>query len=195
MAEENINNEEKHTDDGSSHEYDGIKELNNPAPFWLFLLFIGTIGFSLFYLIEYFGYPGNGKSQAIEYSKDTANISALAAAKAGENASTSNTNQDGKQMALAGGKLFNEKGCIACHGMNGEGNAIGPNLTDKFWLNGCKEENLIKIITEGKPEKGMTSFKSTMTAEQIKQVTNFILSSLAGSNPANAKAAQGDECK
>jgi len=191
MSEENINN----VDDSASHEYDGIKELKNPAPFWLFLLFIGTIGFSLFYVIEYFGYPGIKKDQVSEYSKDTANIAALKTIKGSENSSTANGIQDDKQMIAAGAKLFNEKGCIACHGMNGEGNAIGPNLTDNFWLNGCKEENLIKIITDGKPEKGMTSFKSAMTTEQIKQVANFILKSLAGSNPANAKAAQGDECK
>ena len=194
MAEEDINNTtEQHSKGNEPHEYDGILELNNPAPFWIVLIFIATIGFSFFYLIQNFGYPGIRKDQISEYKSDTASMTSLNTKK-GLSASTGNANQDSKQIIASGAKLFNEKGCIACHGMNGEGNAIGPNLTDKFWLNGCKEESLIKIITEGKPEKGMTSFKSTMTAEQIMQVANFILS-LAGSNPANAKAAQGDECK
>ena len=102
---------------------------------------------------------------------------------------------DEKQTLVAGAKLFNEKGCIACHGMKGEGNNIGPNLTDNYWINGCKEENVVKIITNGKPEKGMTPFKSSLSDDEIKQVSKYILNSLAGSNPPNAKAPQGEACK
>jgi cytochrome c oxidase cbb3-type subunit 3 len=194
MADETNNKAEESHDGHGSHEYDGIKELNNPAPYWIYLLFIGTIGFSLFYLIEYFGYPGNGKDQKSEYKQVLANA---AIEKENKKNASSNKNVvvDEKQIIAAGAKLFLEKGCIACHGMKGEGNAIGPNLTDNNWINGCKESDLIKIITNGKPEKGMTSFKSSMTDEQIKDVSNYILKSLVGSKPANAKAAQGVECK
>jgi cytochrome c oxidase cbb3-type subunit III len=190
MAEENIN---QHQHDSGSHEYDGIKELTNPAPYWIMLLFIATIGFSVFYVIQYFGYPGNKKDQASEYIRDSASL--VASLTKDSTKATSASKLDEKSMLAEGANLFNTKGCIACHGMNGEGNAIGPNLTDNFWLNGCKEENLIKIITEGKPEKGMTSFKTTMTADQIKTVTNYILKTLVGTKPANSKAPQGDECK
>jgi hypothetical protein len=42
-------------------DFDGIKELNNPAPNWIILVFLITIGFSIFSAIRYFGYPDNGK--------------------------------------------------------------------------------------------------------------------------------------
>jgi cytochrome c oxidase cbb3-type subunit 3 len=77
--------------------------------------------------------------------------------------------------------------------MNGEGNAIGPNMTDEFWINGCKIQDLVNVIKNGVPAKGMTPFKAQMSDEKIQKVASYILS-LKGTNPANAKAAQGVKC-
>ncbi len=176
----------------SDHDYDGIKELNNPSPYWVLFLFLGTIGFSLFYLVHYFGYPDNGMDQISEYNKQMT----MAGKQADQHPSEAGAAfvMDKEQMEK-GAKLYSEKGCIACHGLKGEGNAIGPNLTDKFWIHGCKPADLVKVITEGVPEKGMTPFKSMMTDVQINSVSAYILGTLAGSNPPNAKANQGIECK
>jgi len=176
----------------SDHDYDGIKELNNPSPYWVLLLFLGTIGFSLFYAVRYFGYPDNGRDQYSEYNKQMA--------VAGKQLNQNPSEKAGvfvmdKAQMDAGAKLFTEKGCIACHGAKGEGNAIGPNMTDKFWINGCKPTDLQKVITDGVPAKGMAPYKSMMTEAQIKSVIAYILGTLAGSNPPNAKAPQGVECK
>ena len=177
----------------TDHDYDGIKELNNPSPYWVVFLFLATVGFSLFYAVQYFGYPGNGKDQISEYNQQMA--------AAGKQLADQNPTQNGaialsdKEMMAMGAKLFTEKGCIACHGTKGEGNAIGPNLTDAFWIHGCKPADLVKVITDGVPEKGMTPFKSMMTENQIKSLSAFILGTLVGSNPPNGKAAQGVECK
>ena len=100
-----------------------------------------------------------------------------------------------EEMLVSGGQIYTQKGCIACHGLKGEGNVIGPNLTDNFWLNGCSEENVVHMISEGKPEKGMTPFKTMLTQEEIKSVSLFILKKLVASNPPNGKAPQGVECK
>lgn len=189
----NIRNEDQEEDKyATDHDYDGIKELNNPSPYWVLFLFLATIGFSLFYAVHYFGYPDNGKDQISEYNQQ------LAAA--GKQADQNQTGNGGivltdKELIAEGAKLFTAKGCIACHGAKGEGNAIGPNLTDKFWIHGCKTADLVKIISEGVPEKGMTPFKSMMTDAQIKSVSAYILGDLVGSNPPNGKAAQGVECK
>ena len=113
----------------SDHDYDGIKELNNPSPYWVLFLFLGTIGFSLFYLVHYFGYPNNGKDQVSEYNQTVA----AAMQNSGQNpAEQGGLAIDNKELMAMGAKLFTEKGCIACHGTKGEGNAIGPNLTDKL---------------------------------------------------------------
>lgn len=191
MSDE-LKNKEQYEDDISSHDYDGIKELNNKAPAWIVIIFLVTIGFSGIYAIHYFGHPNNEMDQTSEYNRKVAEFDAKKKAMQTEAGLGESLNMD--EMIADGAKLYMDKGCIACHGMNGEGNQIGPNLTDSFWLNGCAEDDVIKIITEGKPEKGMTPYKSMMSEAQIKNVSTFILNSLSGSNPENGKDAQGEDC-
>lgn len=193
MTEENYIND---TEDDNVHDgtdSDGIKELNNPPPNWILFVLLLTYGFSLFYLIHYFGYPNNGNDQVTEYKNKMATVEmekkqAQASAEGG-------VVMTKEEILAEGAKLYTQKGCIACHGMKGEGNNIGPNLTDTYWINGCSEENLITIVTEGKPEKGMTPYKTMMTPEQIKTISLYVMQGLVGSNPENAKAPQGVECK
>ena len=192
MNDEFKKDDELHEDDFSSHEYDGIKELDNKAPLWIVILFLLTIGFAGIYAIQYFGHPNNNMDQTSEYNRKVAEYEASKKLLQNELSAGDGMNMD--EMIAAGATLYAEKGCIACHGMKGEGNQIGPNLTDNFWLNGCSTDDLIKIITEGKPEKGMTPYKTMMSENQIKNVSTYILHALVGSNPDNGKAAQGEEC-
>lgn len=194
MASEKNNTDRAFTGDVMDHDYDGIQELNNPSPNWVIAIFFVTIGFSLFYAIHFFGFPDNGRDQKSEYERKVAafanekkEMREAAAAAVGEMSEA--------EVIAAGEKLYAEKGCLACHGMKGEGNAIGPNLTDNYWINGCSDEAVIKIITEGKPEKGMTPYKAMMSEEQIKHLTVFIKKKLVGSSPENSKDPQGEECK
>ena len=189
-----MSEEQKVHDENQGHSFDGVSELNNKPPLWIVLLFIATIAFSLLYAIYYFGYPGNGKDQASEYDSSVVQAKRNLAVTEKKNTSQQSGTSVAKQIEK-GASLFNEKGCIACHGMNGEGNNIGPNLTDNTWINGCSQEAVEKIITEGNPMKGMTSFKSSMSPDEIKCVATFIHNKLVGSKPANAKAPQGVECK
>ncbi|NEW84669.1 MAG: c-type cytochrome [Mariniphaga sp.] len=194
MTEENnnINNtEDDKVHDGSDS--DGIKELNNPAPNWILFVLLLTYGFSLFYLIHYFGYPNNGNDQVTEYKNKMATVETEK--KLEQDSAKVGVVMTREEILTEGSKLYLQKGCIACHGMKGEGNAIGPNLTDNFWINGCSEESLITMVTEGKPEKGMTPYKTMMTPEQIKTISLYVMQGLVGSNPDNAKAPQGVECK
>ncbi|MCF8374337.1 MAG: cytochrome-c oxidase, cbb3-type subunit I [Bacteroidales bacterium] len=83
------------------------------------------------------------------------------------------------------------KNCIACHGVNGEGNPVGPNLTDKYWIDGGSPEEIFMIIANGKIEKGMQSWKAQFSPKDMFGLTQYILS-LQGTNPANAKEPQGE---
>jgi cytochrome c oxidase cbb3-type subunit 3 len=190
---ENQDRNSKMEDNITSHEYDGIKELNNPPPYWITLIFLVTIAFSMFYVIHFFGYPNNKKDQISIYEQKVADFE-LKKAEMQQEASGGIVMNDAEILA-EGEKLYTEKGCMACHGLKGEGNNIGPNLTDNFWINGCSSEDIVKIITEGKPMKGMTPYKNMMTEKQISHLTAYIKTSLVGSNPANAKSAQGEECQ
>lgn len=179
--------------DEQTHEYDGIKELNNPPPAWIIIIFLVTIGFSLLYAVHYFSYPDNEMDQDSLYAKKTAAFD--------EEIKKRKSDKTGKEpvlteeeIALAGQKLYAEQGCLACHGKNGEGNNIGPNLADHYWIHGCSEEEVSKIIREGNPMKGMTAFGDKMTEEQINSVTKYILLKLTDSNPENAKGPEGEAC-
>ena len=194
MNQDNNNDPKENHDDIESHEYDGIREQNNPAPLWITLLFLVTIGFSLFYLIHYFGYPGNERDQASEYAKSVAEwdtkMAEIKAANQGEMPELTMA-----QMVEEGKGLYEKNACMACHGTGGEGNSIGPNLTDNFWINGCSIENVMDVISNGRPTKGMTPYKNMMQEEEIKYLANYILNSMVGSSPANPKDPQGEACE
>ena len=87
-----------------------------------------------------------------------------------------------------GGEVYTTMNCFACHGLHGEGNAIGPNLCDEYWLNGCSFNEVFNIIKNGNPAKGMTPFKGQINDEKIQQVTSYILGELmVGSTPRECK--------
>lgn len=94
----------------------------------------------------------------------------------------------------AGKALYTAKACFACHGMNGEGNQLGPNLTDDFAKQACTEEEIIKVINKGVAGTAMVPYEAQLKPEEVKQLAKYIVS-LKGSNPANAKAAEGDKCE
>lgn len=183
----NITEQDDHIMD---HDYDGIKELDNPPPRWIMLMFYITIGWSILYGAYYF-WLKQGPHQDEEYAKKSAmhdekyQIASLSA---------DDLVAFTDEASLAEGKqIFTEMACMACHGINGEGNAIGPNLTDNYWIHGCNVKDVFNVIKNGVPAKGMTPFKSQLSDEKIHKVASYVLS-LVGSNPANAKAAQGEEC-
>lgn len=167
------------------HDYDGIKELDNPPPPWLMLIFYGTIIWSVFYVFYYHVF--NGPSQIDEYNTE------MAEAKANMPKSTfdeSNIVLLSDATSLAEGqKLYASKACDACHGVTN----IGPNLTDEFWIHGNKVANVFKVIKYGVAEKGMTPFKDQMTDEQIQQISSYVIVSLKGTATANTKGPQGDK--
>ena len=58
---------------------------------------------------------------------------------------------DESELAL-GESIFMNK-CTPCHGNFGEGNSIGPNLTDDYWLHGGGIKNVFTTIKYGVPER------------------------------------------
>jgi len=87
------------------------------------------------------------------------------------------------------GQSIFKKNCTPCHGSFGEG-MIGPNLTDDYWIHGGKDNNIVKTIVNGVPDKGMMAWKFKFTPNEIGQIVAY-LKSIKGSNPKNAKISQG----
>lgn len=190
--DKNLNEELEHDNHDMEHDYDGITEQNNPAPYWIVALFLVTICFSLVYAVKYFGYPDNKMDQSSIYERKMAEHKSTQDALI--DAAAEAEPRDESELIAEGETLYKEKGCLACHGLNGEGNNIGPNLTDNYWINGCSLDEVINVIAEGRPTKGMTPYKTMMTPAQIESLSIYILKSLVGSNVANGKEAQGEEC-
>jgi len=176
------------------HDYDGIKELDNHLPPWWKWLFYVTIIWGAVYVIGYH-YAGWFPLQEQEYATEMeeANATKLAqqttSAEAGGFDESALVYTEDAEILAAGSKLYT-RNCIPCHGAAGEGNAIGPNLTDNYWLHGGNIKNVFTIIKEGVPSKGMISWESQLSPTQIRDVSIYVLS-LVGSNPANGKAPQG----
>jgi cytochrome c oxidase cbb3-type subunit 3 len=190
MTTENTQHD-PHDEHMTDHNYDGIQELDNPPPRWIMALFYITIGFSIIYGAYYF-WLKQGDHQDAEYArKSELHDQKFQAA----NVSTDDLILLTDASSLEEGKtIYKDMNCFACHGLNGEGNAIGPNMTDEYWLHGCDIKSVFNVIKNGVPAKGMTPYKGQLSDEKIQKVSSYVLS-MVGSNPPNAKAAQGEKCK
>jgi len=183
---------EKEADVLLDHDYDGIKELDNALPPWWKWGFYITILVGIIYLFR-FHVVSAGPTPLQEYDKEM-----KAAAEKLENfRKNSKEAFDEKTITLAdakgitnGKKIFTGT-CFPCHGNNGEGNAVGPNLTDKYWLHGGSLSEVFHTITNGVPDKGMQAWGKTFSPADVRNLASYVLS-LQGTNPANAKAPQGN---
>ncbi len=172
--------------------YDGIQELNNPVPAWFNALFYGTVGIGIVYLLVYHSWNA-APLQIQEYENEvfvaeTLKRQRLAAAPA-DNIDENNVKLLTGNSVISAGKGTYMQYCAACHGKAGEG-LVGPNLADDYWLHGNTVNAVFKTIKYGVVEKGMLAWGTQLTPTQMSNVSNFILS-LKGTNPPNAKEAQG----
>ena len=80
-------------------------------------------------------------------------------------------------LRVAYGKEIFMQTCVACHGAEGKGNpAMGaPNLTDKAWLHGSDEPQVIETITKGRGSN-MPAHKELLSAAKIHLLTAYVLS-------------------
>lgn len=97
---------------------------------------------------------------------------------------TANSRQ--KKVLEKGAHLF-QRSCTACHNIQAQG-SVGPNLTDDYWLNGNRIEDLANTIRFG--HNAMPAWEQSLSPVEISQLIAYIRS-LKGSNPANAKVPQG----
>ena len=174
------------------HDYDGIKELDNVLPPWWVYLFYGTIVFALVYLVRF--HVMNEYDQEQEF-KNEVELAELEKSKLPKSAADEISYETVVAVtdatSLAKGKEIFNNACAACHKADG-GGLVGPNLTDKHWINGGGIKNIFKLISEGsKNNPSMVAWKANLSATDIQSVSSYILT-LEGSNPPDAKAAEGE---
>ncbi len=176
----------------TTHEYDGIKELDNKLPPWWLYGFYFTIAFSVVYLIHYH-VVGSGPSSEQEYLTEMANaeeqVAAYLAAQ-GELIDETNVEVLSDASDLTSGKEMFIQNCAACHGQLGEG-GIGPNFADNYWIHGGSVKEIFSVIKYGVPTKGMIPWANQFSPVQMAQLSSYILT-LQGTDPPNQKEPQGE---
>ena len=173
------------------HDYDGIRELDSKIPPWFAWLFILTIIFAAYYMIDYH-IIGSGQVQYEEYAQEVkmASLEREALIKSGAFINEETVTLLSDASDLEKGKAVFDQNCIACHASDG-GGIVGPNLTDKYWIHGGGIKNVFKVIKYGVVEKGMISWQTQLNPNQMQEVASYVLS-LQGTTPAAPKQPEGE---
>lgn len=174
------------------HEYDGIRELDNPVPIWFNGLFYATVVFGVVYLAIYHVF-GWGLTQEQEYDREMARAEAARVEYLSQVANLIDENTvevDLSPNTVSAGQAIYLANCAVCHGQSGEG-GIGPNMTDNYWIHGGEINDIFRIVKYGVLDKGMIPWEQMLTPAQIAEVSNYLIS-LRGTNPPNPKDPEGN---
>lgn len=196
----------------TGHEWDGIKELNNPLPRWWVWTFYATIVWALGYMIAYPAWPliSSATTGVLGYSSRADLKSELAAAdlsRADYRAAISEKSlpeilaDDGlRTFATAAGAAAFRVNCVQCHGSGAEGSAGYPNLNDDEWLWGGDIDAIHATIAHGVRFAAddatrfseMPAFRDVLQPAEIAQVAAYTVA-LSGMDADPAVAEAGRE--
>lgn len=198
----------------TGHEWDGLKELNNPLPKWWLYIFYACIVWAIGYWIVYPSWP-MVSSYATGVLGDSQRANALAAYDAGmaERAQTGETlinasldqiekTQPLLEFALANGRAAFGDNCAACHGSGATGGAGYPNLQDDNWLWGGSldaiHQTLMYGIRSGHDEARIGEMPAfgrdeLLDKAQITQVANYVGSKVGLEPEAGVDLAAGEQ--
>ena len=193
----------------TGHEWDGIRELDNPLPRWWLWIFYATIVFAVGYWVLMPAWPGiSGYSRGVLGRSDRAEVAgqltALKALRGTQNArlvsaSLQDIEQDPELQAQAlaiGQSVFGDN-CATCHGAGGTGGRGYANLRDDVWLWGGTLEDIHRTlqygVRSGHPQARFSKMPAfgkdqILTPSQMGDLTEYIVA-LSG-RPANAAAVQ-----
>ncbi len=203
----------------TGHEWDGLKELDNPLPRWWLWIFYGCIAFAVVYWVLMPAWPGlNGYTPGVLKRSDRAEVvQQLSALQAQRGRSegllvTASLQQieadpDLQAHALAIGQSVFGDNCASCHGVGGGGAKGYPNLRDDVWLWGGTLEEIEHTLRVGvrsaHPETRVSQMPAfgrdgMLDAGQVSDLSNYVVA-LSGreANPAAVERARqlfADNC-
>jgi cytochrome c oxidase cbb3-type subunit 3 len=195
----------------TGHEWDGIRELDNPLPRWWLILFWATIIFSIVYwvLMPSWPIPG-GYTPGIRGHSDRANVAkdvaALQSARSEDFQKLLATAPDAVakdgdllQFAMAAGQSAFGDNCATCHGYGGAGAPGYPSLADNVWIWGGTLADIEQTLKVGIRSTHPDTRQSIMPAygrdkllssAEIQNVAEYVVQ--LGGGPADAaRAARG----
>ncbi len=192
---------EKHIDEVSGvattgHEWDGIRELDNPMPRWWVWTFYATIVWALAYTIAYPAWPmlTSATKGLLGYSSRVEIKNELAAADAAKQqyvdavqaktVAEIEADDSLREFAIAAGGAAFRVNCVQCHGSGAEGSKGFPNLNDDDWLWGGTPEQIhqtvahgIRFASDGDTHvSDMPAFGEILEPKQITEVSAYVAS-------------------
>jgi len=190
---------EKHIDEFSGvettgHEWDGIKELDNPMPRWWLITWYVTIAWAAAYMIAYPAWPlittattgllGYSSRAEIRAELDAAELARAdyVAAVASRSVEEILADDRLRTFAAAAGAAAFRVNCVQCHGSGAQGSPGYPNLNDDDWLWGGAPEDIRASIAHGvrfadDPDtrySEMPAFAGILEPKEIAQVSSFV---------------------
>lgn len=180
--------------DTTGHVYDGIEEYNNPLPAWWFAMFVGTIVFSVGYLIVYPG-MGNfagilGWTQVGQHDREVSKADEKYRGMRDRYMALSVEEVAADPAARKMGMRMFSNNCAQCHGADAKGSYGFPNLTDSDWLYGSTPDAIKASITNGRIA-AMPAWGSIIGDVGVTEVSEYV-KSLSG-REANAKVAEAGQ--
>ena len=195
--------------DTVGHEWDGIKELNNPLPRWWVWVWVASIVWAVGYWIAMPSWPlisGYTKG-VLGYSQRATVARRIGEAQAAKAVHVDKIRKAGLEdirkdpalleFALAGGRSAFAVNCSQCHGAGATGSKGYPNLNDDDWLWGGTLADISATIRGGirsghedTRDSAMPAFlrDEILNKAQIADVAEFVLSlSKRSRDPAAAK--------
>jgi cytochrome c oxidase cbb3-type subunit 3 len=191
---------DKHVDELSGvettgHEWDGIRELNNPLPRWWLYTFYACIIWAFAYTVFYPAWPvvTGATKGVLGYTNRQELTREMSAAAEGQKATLDRIaampvkdiakDPNLSQFAMNGGAAAFKVNCTPCHGSGAEGGPGFPNLNDNDWLWGGSIDDIYATISHGirsdDPDtrfSEMPAFADVLQPDEIRQVAAFVIS-------------------
>ena len=173
------------------HEYDGIKEYDNPTPGWWNFIFFATFVFSVWYFLYYHA-STISTSVAQGFENDVTDDLRKRFSTIGELKPDEPTLL--KYMANAewkavGASVF-KTNCVSCHGPEGAGQ-VGPNLTDDHWKNVQHLVDIPNVVANGAAAGAMPAWKTRLHPNEVVLVAAYV-ASLRGKNLPGPRGPEGN---
>lgn len=145
----------------TGHEWDGIRELNNPLPRWWLWTFYGCIVWAVGYTVLYPAWPlvSSATTGVLGYSSRADFAQTMAAVESGNAAVISRISEASvaevladpelTRFATAAGSSAFKVNCSQCHGTGAAGSPGYPNLNDDAWIWGGTIDDIYTTISHG----------------------------------------------
>lgn len=173
------------------HEYDGIREFDNPTPSWWHAIFFATVLFSLIYYffftfsnVAWTPHDQLKRLEVAEYKKVFGRLGDLAP----DEPTIKKMMKDEQMMSIAQGMFAGN--CASCHGSDG-GGINGVNLCDNNYKNVKQITDMFDVIAKGANAGAMPAQENRYSVNERVLLAAYA-AKLRGTKPATPRPPEGD---